>query len=93
MLSLLVVSQCFLGWSVNINKIPHRVPINVSLSLNVIAEYAGISGKEALWHPEKLEDAADELCRMIPTDVCIMGMQILSPSKYQTLGANNSRPF
>ena len=35
------------------NKIPHRVPINVSLSLNVIAEYAGISGKEALWHPEK----------------------------------------
>lgn len=73
------------------NKIPKRVPINVSLSLNVVAEYAGINGKEALWHPEKLMDAADELCRMIPSDICMMGFQILSPSKYQTLGANNMK--
>lgn len=73
------------------NKVPQRVPVNVSLSLNVIAEYAGIHGKEALWHPEKLEQAADELCRTIYTDICIYGNQILLPAKYQTLGANNMK--
>lgn len=71
------------------NKIPKRVPINVNLSLNVIADYAKIHGKEALWHPAILEEAADELCAMIPSDICLYGMQILLPSKYQTLGANN----
>ena len=70
------------------NKIPKRVPINVSLTVNVVAEYAGVHGKEALWHPGILAEAADKLCGMIPTDVCPMGMQILLPSKYQTLGAN-----
>ena len=71
------------------NKIPARVPINISLSLNVVADYAGIHGKEALWHPGVLEKAADELCAMIPSDICLLSMQILLPSKYQTLGANN----
>ena len=69
------------------NKIPKRVPINVNLSLNVVADYAGIHGKEALWHPSVVEQAADELCAMIPSDVCLVAMQILLPSKYQTLGA------
>ena len=73
------------------NKIPKRVPINVNLSLNVIAEYAGIPGAEALWHPEKLLDAADELARIIPTDINIVGMQILTPSKYQSLGATSMK--
>ena len=73
------------------NKIPARVPVNVSLSLNVVADYAGIHGKEALWHPEKLEKAADELCSMIYSDTCVFGMQILLPAKYQTLGANNMK--
>lgn len=71
------------------NKIPKRVPINVSLSLNVVADYAGVHGKEALWHPALLEEAADKLCAMIPSDTCVAGAQILLPSKYQTLGANN----
>jgi hypothetical protein len=70
------------------NKIPKRVPINISLSLNAVAEYAGIHGKEALWHPRVLEKAANELCRLIPSDICIFGMQLLVPSKYQALGAN-----
>ena len=73
------------------NKIPARVPINVSLNLNVVAEYAGIHGKEALWHPEKLEKAADELCSMIYSDTCIYANQILLPAKYQTMGANNMK--
>ncbi|NLA87114.1 MAG: uroporphyrinogen decarboxylase [Clostridiales bacterium] len=79
-------TQCF--HDVCDNKIPKRVPINISFSVNVVAEYAGIHGKEALWHPGVLEEAADRLCGMIPTDVCPLGMQILLPSKYQTLGAN-----
>ena len=73
------------------NKIPKRVPVNVSLNLNVVADYAGISGKEALWHPEKLEKAADELCSMIYSDVCLFAFQILLPAKYQTMGANNMK--
>lgn len=73
------------------NKIPKRVPVNVSLSLNVIAEYAGIHGKEALWHPELLENAADELCQRIFTDTCLFGTQILLPAKYQSLGATSMK--
>lgn len=71
------------------NKIPKRVPININLSLNVVAEYAGIHGKEALWHPGVLEKAADELCNMIPSDICVLGRQILQPSEYQALGSKN----
>ena len=73
------------------NKIPKRVPVNVGLSLNVVAGYAGISGKEALWHPEKLEKAADELCSMVFSDICVYSGTILLPAKYQTLGANNMK--
>lgn len=73
------------------NKIPKRVPINVSLSLNVIAEYAGIPGPEAMWHPEKLQKASEELCKMITTDCNLVGMQILTPQKYQSLGSQSMK--
>ena len=71
------------------NKIPKRVPINVTLPQNVIAEYAGIDIKEANWNPELVEKAAEELCGMIPSDTRVYAMQLLLPAKYQALGANN----
>lgn len=71
------------------NKIPKRVPIKVNLGLEVIAGYAGIDGKEAIWHPELLEKAADELCSMVPSDVCMYGGTIRMPIAYQALDSNN----
>ena len=71
------------------NKIPKRVPIKVNLGLEVIAGYAGIDGKEAIWHPELLEKAADELCRLVPSDVCMYGGTIRMPIAYQALDSNN----
>ena len=70
------------------NKIPSRVPINVSLNTNVIAEYAGIPGGEALWNPQQLESASLELAKQIPTDVSIFGGGHLAPSLYQAMGSN-----
>lgn len=71
------------------NKIPKRVPINVSLPQSVIAQYAGVDCKEALWNPLLVEAAAAELCERIPSDICIYAMQLLLPAKYQALRANN----
>ena len=68
--------------------VPERVPIDVSLNLNVVAEYAGIHGKEAYWNPDSLYEKADELCAMIPTDICLYGGSILWPSQYQALESN-----
>jgi hypothetical protein len=73
------------------NKIPERVPINISFHTNVVAGYAGIHGSEALWNPSVLLDAALELAERIPTDVPIFGGSILNPSPYQSLGANNMK--
>jgi len=82
-------SQLF--YDVYDNKIPKRVPINISLHTNVIAGYAGVHGSEALWNPSLLTDASMELADMIPSDVCLFGGSILTPGPYQALGANNMK--
>jgi hypothetical protein len=69
------------------NKIPERVPMNVSVHTNVVAGYAGIHGAEALWNPSLLTNAALELADRIPTDVSIYGGSILCPEPYQALGS------
>lgn len=71
------------------NKIPKRVPINVNLTLEVVAGYAGVDGKEAAWHPEILMQAADELCQKVPSDICVFGGTIRMPDSYQALESNN----
>lgn len=71
------------------NKIPSRVPISVNMGLNVISEYAGVDPRQAHWNPELLEKASEKLCKMIPSDISILGMPILSPSKYQALASKS----
>ncbi len=43
------------------NKIPKRVPIDVSLSLTVVADYGNIDRKAAYWDPTLLQEAAEKL--------------------------------
>ncbi|MFZ7121204.1 MAG: uroporphyrinogen decarboxylase [Eubacteriaceae bacterium] len=71
------------------NKIPKRVPIDVSLGLDIVAEYAKIDRKEALWNPTLLEPAANELCERIPSDTCVYGLKVHMPNYYQALGSKN----
>lgn len=71
------------------NKIPKRVPINISLGLDIVAEYAGIDRRVALWDQSVLEPAAEELCERIPSDACVYGGKIHMPGHYQTLGSQN----
>ncbi len=69
------------------NVVPSRVPINVSLNLYAAAEYAKIDPRKAYWDLGVLEEAANELCEMIPSDSALVGMGVLSPAKYQALGS------
>ena len=72
------------------NRIPKRVPINVSLTLDVISEYGKIDRKEALWNPSIVEDSAMELGKRIFSDVCVFGGNPRIPSSSQALGSINS---
>lgn len=71
------------------NVIPKRVPINITIGMNAIAEYAGVDPRLAYWDATVLEDKIDELCERIPSDVCIMGRSVLSPTKYQALASKS----
>ncbi|MFZ7133281.1 MAG: uroporphyrinogen decarboxylase [Eubacteriales bacterium] len=72
------------------NKIPKRVPINVSLTLDVIAGYANINRKDALWNPNLVEISALELGEKIFSDVCLFGGNPRVPSSSQAMGSINS---
>jgi hypothetical protein len=71
------------------NKIPKRVPIEVRLSMTVVADYAKIDRRAAYWNPSILKKAAEELCEMIPSDSCVYSPTIYSPVSSQPLDAIN----
>ncbi len=72
------------------NKIPKRVPINVSLTMDVVSGYGNINRKDALWNPSLVEQPANELAEKIFTDVCIFGGNPRYPSQSQAMGSINS---
>src|SRR5690554_4413390 len=72
------------------NKIPKRVPVNISLTLDVVAEYGGVSRKEALWNPALAEDAAIELGEKVFSDTCVFGGNLRIPASAQAMGSINS---
>lgn len=67
------------------NKIPKRVPVNVSLPLEVIAQYGKIDLVEAQWNLEKLEESADKICQTVYSDTCVFMGTFRLPSFYQIL--------
>lgn len=71
------------------NVIPSRVPIEISLSNAIAAEYGSIDKKEALWNPLLMEDAMVDLSKKVFSDVALFGPGVLYPSYYQALGARN----
>lgn len=71
------------------NKIPKRVPINVSLSFTAIADYGKIDRREAYWDPTLLQPAIEELCERVPTDTSIFAPTIYTPVSSQPLEALN----
>ena len=66
------------------------MPINVTLTLDVVAGYAGLERKEALWNPGLVEDAVMEIGEKVFTDVCIFGGNPRIPSSTQAMGSINS---
>lgn len=67
------------------NRIPKRVPIQVGLSLAVVADYAKIDRRVAYWDPSLLSDAIDELATLIPSDNLPYSGTIYSPVTSQTI--------
>ncbi|MFZ7121692.1 MAG: uroporphyrinogen decarboxylase family protein [Eubacteriaceae bacterium] len=67
------------------NKIPKRVPINISLSFEPIAQYGGLDLVHAQWDPTMVAVAADELCQKFYSDVCIHGGAFRNPAFYEPL--------
>ena len=72
------------------NKIPKRVPINVSLTMDVISGYKGLNRKDVLWNPKLVASAVEELAERVFTDVNIFGGNPRYPSQSQALGSTNS---
>ena len=71
------------------NKMPRRVPIQVSLAPAVIAGYAGLDIRTAYWKPALLREPALKLAEMIGSDSAIVGGSIYTPVSSQTLRSIN----
>ncbi|QSQ08505.1 hypothetical protein H0A61_00832 [Koleobacter methoxysyntrophicus] len=67
------------------NKIPKRVPVNISLPFEVIAQFGNINLVEAQWNPAVIEEAADKMCQAVYSDVCVFMGSFRYPSFYQLL--------
>ena len=67
------------------NKIPKRVPINIGLLFEVIAQFGNLDLKKVLWNPELIYDAADAMCQTVYSDVCPLMSSLRYPSYYKIL--------
>ncbi len=69
------------------NKIPKRVPISISLSSAILADYAKVDRKAVYWDPSLLKGALNELSDRIPSDTALYYGNTYTPVSTQTLGA------
>ena len=69
--------------------IPKRVPIEQSFTPFSVAQYAGIDPRICYWTPDVLLDKAMEIADRIHTDKNPFGFSILSPARYEALGAKS----
>ncbi len=67
------------------NRIPKRVPVSVSLNLEVVAQYGDVDLVQAQWNSAVVEPAADRICSEVYSDICVFGGSIRFPSYYQIL--------
>ncbi|MCR4431049.1 MAG: uroporphyrinogen decarboxylase [Tepidanaerobacteraceae bacterium] len=71
------------------NKIPKRVPVDISLTFDVIAQFGGLNLTEVQWNPALIEEAVDRMCQIVYSDRCIYGGSLRYPSFYQILKAQS----
>jgi len=71
------------------NKMPKRVPIQVSLAPAVIAGYAGLDIRTAYWKPSLLKEPIMKLAEMIGSDSALYGGSNYTPVFSQTLRSIN----
>ncbi|MBB6217331.1 hypothetical protein HNQ80_003450 [Anaerosolibacter carboniphilus] len=67
------------------NKIPKRVPVNITLPFEAIAGFGGLDLVEAQWNPSMVEETLDKLCQVLYSDVCPSIGSFRYPSFYQAL--------
>ncbi|HCX65893.1 MAG TPA: uroporphyrinogen decarboxylase [Eubacteriaceae bacterium] len=71
-------------------KMPKRVPVNVNISIEAAAEFAGIDMAKMQWQPETIEPAVEKVCDTLYSDVNPVAPSIRLPGMYQFL---NSQSF
>lgn len=68
------------------NKIPKRVPININLTYEAVAQFGGLDLKESQWKPKMMEQAANDLCNVLYSDVCPAStFNLRNPEYYKML--------
>lgn len=67
------------------NKIPKRVPVNVAIPFEAVAEFGGVNIVKAQWDSSLAEGALDKLCQTLYSDACPGGSSLRYPSFYQPL--------
>ncbi|AOY74771.1 uroporphyrinogen decarboxylase family protein [Clostridium formicaceticum] len=70
-------------------KIPKRVPINASFSIEFAIQYAQKDLGELQWNTPLLEEAFDKVGQDFFTDYNPCGLSLRNPLHYQLLGARN----
>lgn len=71
------------------NKIPKRVPVNIGLPFEVVAQFGELNLVEAQWNPERIEEAAEKMCQAVYSDVCVFMGSFRFPSFYQALDSQS----
>lgn len=69
--------------------IPTRVPIQIFLSLECIAEMYGVNMIDVQWDPSLIEEAADKVCQVYFSDICPYKGALRTPAFYQLLGSTS----
>ncbi len=67
------------------NKIPKRVPVNLAIPFEPIAQYGELELAVAQWDPALIEEAADKICQILFSDSCPFSGSLRFPSYYQAL--------
>ncbi|ADL07554.1 uroporphyrinogen decarboxylase family protein [Thermosediminibacter oceani] len=73
------------------DKIPKRVPVNIGLPFEVIAQFGGLDLCEAQWNPAIVEEAVDKICQTVYSDICVFMGSMRYPSFYEILKSQSFR--
>lgn len=74
------------------NILPKRVPVNVPIPHQVVAQYGGIDPFEFQYDFSKLRDAAEKICDDLAVDACpIQGVSVLAriPAYYEYMDSQS----